>query len=443
MDYELDLKLNKDLRDAYNHSHFASMQEAEFNKPSSKKRTTYEANASNCICACLDRIDSLVSHINDLFEENDSEYKICDILSYGQTLIDCISVLGKIFKVSFSFKNDSSCFRETGKDGCGNDDDYFKYIRSLCSVHPVETSRHANYQGDESEWSPWISVMRGASAEVLTLLADDKNKAKKGDYAIVVYRNDIELSKYVYVSLDEIYKYLEKRYGSIKEIITAIEVLDITKADLLKNEKILMPDDFSDYMLYLENLACELKRRGMGDYYWRLNEWKTILNSSFKDEVLNEYLEKYKREIIANITELHDRAQKMDFDYVLNFEVVEYSFSNIPVRYAYCIEKTSYLLPCWEDIVFSVKEVVTDYRYQGNKGRLHQMLCDVESRKKEDVDISVANRIIDSEYNVNNSEWARVQIKWFDEYYAYPLDYYTSDWYLYLQLLIIPYSNQQ
>ena len=96
MDYELDLKLNKDLRDAYNHSHFASMQEAEFNKPSSKKRTTYEANASNCICACLDRIDSLVSHINDLFEENDSEYKICDILSYGQTLIDCISVSGSL-----------------------------------------------------------------------------------------------------------------------------------------------------------------------------------------------------------------------------------------------------------------------------------------------------------------------------------------------------------
>ncbi len=57
MDYKLDIKLNKELRDAYNHSHFASMQEAEFNKPSSKKRTMYETNASNCICACLDRID--------------------------------------------------------------------------------------------------------------------------------------------------------------------------------------------------------------------------------------------------------------------------------------------------------------------------------------------------------------------------------------------------
>ena len=143
MDYKLDIKLNKELRDAYNHSHFASMQEAEFNKPSSKKRTMYETNASNCICACLDRIDSLINHLNDLFEANDSEYKICDILSYGQTLIDCISILGKIFKVSFSYKNDSSCFKEKGKNGSGNDDDYFKYIRSLCSVHPVETSRHA------------------------------------------------------------------------------------------------------------------------------------------------------------------------------------------------------------------------------------------------------------------------------------------------------------
>ena len=437
MDYMLNIELNKELRDAYNCSHFASMQVAEFNRPSGRQRT-YKTNASNCVCACLDRIDSLVTHINDLFQEDESEYKICDILSYGQTLIDCISILGKIFNVSFSYRNDHSCFRERGTNNNGNDDDYFKYIRSLCSVHPVETSRHANYQGTESEWSPWISVMRGVSSGVLTLLADDKSKAKKADYAIVVYRNDMEFNKYVYISLNEIFIYLEKRYTAIKEIIRAIKALDIAKANQLKAERISLPEEFGDYDYYLDKLVNELERRGMGDYRWQLNEWRTILNSNFTDSRLNDDLEKYKQVLVKNIALLHDGAQKMDFEYVLNFNVVEYAFAEIPAEYAYCIEKTSYLLPCWEDEDYSVDNVTNEREYSGDKEKLRRMLSDVDSFKKEGADISIINRMIDSAYQTNNSEWARIQIKWFDRFFEYPLDYELSDWYLYLQLLIIP-----
>ena len=107
------------------------------------------------------------------------------------------------------------------------------------------------------------------------------------------------------------------------------------------------------------------------------------------------------------------------------------------------MEKTGYLLPCWESEDFSITNTVTSRDYHGNKDRLHKMLRAIEVLKKDNKEISIGNRIIDSEYNVNNAEWARVQIKWFEEYYAHPLDYDASDWYLYLQLLVIPHSNQK
>ena len=66
-------------------------------------------------------------------------------------------MISKIYNVPYEAENDISCFNQKGNDGSGNDEKYFKYLRSLCSVHPVETSQHKIYQGDEPEWCPYIS----------------------------------------------------------------------------------------------------------------------------------------------------------------------------------------------------------------------------------------------------------------------------------------------
>ncbi|WP_139233842.1 hypothetical protein [Butyrivibrio sp. M55] len=437
MEYILNPILNKEFRLAYNGSHFASMKVAEFQNPSNKKK--YKADAANCVCACMDRIDLLVIHFNKLFAEVDSPFKLCDILNYGQTLIDCIDMLAKIYEVPYKEKSDSSCFNEIGIDGNGTDEKYFKYIRSLCSVHPVETSRHQSYQGIESEWSPWIDVLVGTNHEVLhKIMAKDKNKVEKADYAIVVYRNDMELSKYIYVSLDEIFMYIRKRYCFLKEIKSAIEKKDIELANQLKGENISLPESFENYDLYLDYFVGEIYRRGMGDFRFELNEWKTILHSYFEDQVLDKYLVDYKNTIMKNIEKLHNGVQKMDFDFVTNFDIVGDSTSGIPSDYAYSCSKLVYLLPEWEDEDFLVADVTENHFYMGDKERLISMIDEVEVFKKEGINIAYANRLIDDNYNTNNSEWARVQVKWIEQFYKYPIDYQLSDWYVYLQLRILP-----
>ena len=53
----------------------------------------------------MDRIDSLVEHCNSLNVDNKSvegEFAVLDVLNYGQTLIDCIDMLGKIYSDSWN-----------------------------------------------------------------------------------------------------------------------------------------------------------------------------------------------------------------------------------------------------------------------------------------------------------------------------------------------------
>lgn len=434
MKYELDPQLNTRLRDSYNRSHFASMVDTDFNKPSiSKKREKISLNASNCICACLDRIDSLVFHCNELFTEKDTAFKLCDILNYGQTLIDCIEMLAKIFNVPYEKAGNQSCFHEDEK---GSDREYFKYIRSLCSVHPIETSMHASFQGEEPEWSPWIDTLSGSTSGIFRLLADDKEKVAKADYAIVVYRNDIQFNKYVYISLEEVFNYLEKRYLFIEDIIKAIDILDDTKIRELCDIEISHPESFDSYYSYIDYLVEELARRGMGDFSWQANEWKTIFESKFEDDVLDSMLDQYKKIIKNNIEELKNKAQRMDFDSVREYDVVKAPYGNINNKYAYCVEKIHYLIPCWECEDFSVKEIVSIHEYKGDTKRLGSMLDDVEKLRNKNNTVSEANILIESKYHTDSSEWARVQLKWIEQYYNTDINYYLSDWYLYLLLLI-------
>ena len=136
MELNLDLELNKKLREILNEEHnFMYERKAEFKVPG-KRGEMEEIKAFNCICACLDRIDSLVVHCNDISKNIENIYGLCDILNYGQTLIDCISMIAKIYGVTYNPEGDISCFDESGLDGKGNDEKFFKYMRYLCSFHP-------------------------------------------------------------------------------------------------------------------------------------------------------------------------------------------------------------------------------------------------------------------------------------------------------------------
>ena len=431
MEYRLDTAISKKLREVYNVSHFADKRIVTLKKPSNSNKTITDYNAYNCACACMDRIDSIVYHCNELFSRVDSVFGLCDVLNYGQTLIDCIDQFGKIYDVRYQDHNDCSCFGKRGIDGKGSDAEYFKYIRSLCSVHPVETNRHPHYQGNEPEWSPWIDILNSNS--MLKILNND-GYAKNADFAIVVYRNDLEFNKYIYVSIEEIFKYIEKRYLFIEKVCEVIEKQDNERIAQLKNIKMREEEYFYKYDEYLTYLCDECGKRGFGDYGWQKNMWCAILSSSFEDNQMNEKLCRFQDLLKEDIHDLHEAVQNMDYE--KDLAIAPYRVRGIPAEFGYAVEKIFYLQPQWEREDFSIEDTVNTKQYIGDIERLRALLNAVDKAKRENEDISIANRIIDNIFRTTNSEWARAQLRWIEGYLDFNFDYYLSDWYLFLQIML-------
>lgn len=134
------------------------------------KRFYYKNNeehrAWDKICAIMDRLDDTVNYLNGL-KLNIGKYKrsafdFYDFMNNASVVVDCVKELATIFDVSDDeIKKSTDIFNQAGNDGEGTDEKYFAYLRSLCSVHPVETSRHKRYQDNDFECSPFVSWNTG------------------------------------------------------------------------------------------------------------------------------------------------------------------------------------------------------------------------------------------------------------------------------------------
>ncbi len=437
MELNLDPKLNKELRDILNEQHnFMFERKVKFKVPG-KRDKMEESGAFNCICACLDRIDSLVKHCNDIGRNIEDAYGLCDILNYGQTLIDCISMIAKIYRIKYKSEGDISCFNEKGLDENGNDEKYFKYIRSLCSVHPVETSYYPSYQGEQPEWCPWISTAE-SQRHIWGFDKDCSEKLKEADFVAIVYRNDLEYNKHVYISLKQVFRYLRKRYSYIETIIDEVKKQDEEKICELRNKHILLPEECKDYDFYLNELKKAINERCGDNSSWCVNKWKTIFNSHFDDHNFEEILKSYKVELKNGIEKIHISLQNMELDYYFEKEAVEYITSFIPSEYAYSLTKLHYLEPIWEDAGFNCEQVLSKAKYTGDYARVMEMLGIVTRIQSDvnEVDINIVNREIDAKYRTTDAEWARVQLKWLEPYCDVKFNYELGDWYLYLQTIV-------
>ncbi len=440
MKTNFNLELNQRLRHKINeHHNFAYEKQGAFLFPA-KGRKKVDANAYNCICACLDRIDDLVNHCNSIKINN--IFGLCDILNYGQTLIDCITMLAGIYQVRYQSDGDSTSFNQLGSDGTGNDEKYFKYLRSLCSVHPVETSRYKMYQGEEPEWCAYMhtkdSIMRYYSFNV-----NVDEELKHADFAAVVYRNDMVFNKLVPINVCEIVNYLEKRYNFIEQIINEVENYNRNLICQMQKERIPLPNEFNSYKDYLFSLKSAISERCGENKSYIVREWIAFLESKFENEKMQALLDKYQIAFKEGIARIHDGLQEMSIDHYFEVEPVECDTAFIPKEYSYSREKLQYLYPghLIENEEVSPEEILIKSKNCDGK-RIDEMLSVIEKAQVDNLDsyemYEVANNI-DRCYHVTNSEWARIQLKILEPYLSdsVKIDYHLNDWYVYLQKQII------
>ena len=421
LDFELNIKLREKINEWHN---FTYEKEAEFNFPGKKKKEI--ANAFNCICAALDRIDSLVCHCNSI-DVTDDAYGLCDIFNYGQTLIDCITSIGQIYSVRYDVES-CECFGQAGENGKGNDEKYFKYLRSLCSVHPLETCRHSCYQGEKPEWCAWVAANKNF---------EFCNELTKCDFIAYVYRNEETYMKKVPICVNTVFTYIEKRHAFIYEIIERIDAYNNERINKLSQKHIPKPNEFDSYINYLESLKeAVVERYGKYEGY-HIDVWSTIFQTSYEDLEIQKKLFEYQEYLKARIQRLHDSIQNMDVDCYFDIESVAYVTDSVPSDFAYQVSKLNYLRPDWENEQFDRRRVLEEKVY--NCEKLEDIFKIIENEKVETkAEVEELSRIIDSCFELDNFEWARVQLKMIEPYFedVIKFDYYLGNWYLYLQVQI-------
>ena len=439
MKISLDKSLVSALRDKFNeHPVFSYHITSDFHVPTQSRGTKENKNAYNCLCAALDRMFDIVVYLNDLDIQNDKPkgtFQLCDFLNQSQTLIDCIEIFGKIYQVSYPAQGDISSFHERGITGKGNDEAYFKYIRSLCSVHPIATNAHPEYQGDEPEWCPYLCNRNST----YLLLNNDRHS----DFIATVYRNDVEGSYHIYISLKQIFHYVRKRYQHIKKVIDGIEVYNQEQINYFQKKKVKDPVSFNTYTDYIKSLIGEFHQRcGADEYLPRV--WLAVFHTHFDDLNWETALEEYKLEMKKGIEKVHTCLQDMScLDDNFDSDPVKFSSIKELEDYHYQQEKIEYLFPSLEkesadgdcsETFISRQNTFDQELMQNILNFLDDNIRNGLSREElHYIALSLA-----SNYQITNSEWARIQLKIMEPILGQflPFDYFANDWHLYWQVQI-------
>lgn len=339
----LDTDVLDKLRDVVNEE-----QNISYNKTYGKHR------AWDKICTIMDRLHDTVQYLNEL-KLNTGRYKssafdFFDFMNNASVVVDCIKELVKIFNVPDDrIKKSTQVFIELGSDGKGTDDKYFEYLRSLCSLHPVETSRHKRYQANDFECSPFV-------------IWNNRNLWHEDDcdiYAVVYTSNDGETNKRVRIYISQIFEYVKTRLDFVEEIVDAIDRYQKQIISDLKNKQIKKEGEFENYNDYLCNLDRELEERYGSDCSYPFNYMIKLFELKLSNPDNKAMMDLYLNALKYAIEFEHNRLQNMSYGGFENNGLL-YSEENIETslyielysprsgseeqgRYHYNLEKISYL----------------------------------------------------------------------------------------------------
>lgn len=339
----LDADILDILRDKVN-----EQQDISYNKKYGKHR------AWDRICAIMDRLDDTVYFLNGL-KLNTGKYKksafdFYDFMNNASVVLDCIKELGKIFNVpDDKIKNSTEIFNQLGSDGKGTDEKYFEYLRSLCSVHPIETSRHIRYQANDFECSPYV-------------VWNDRRIWSNDDcdiYAVVYTSKDEDSSKRIQIYISQIFEYVKTRLDFVAEITNAIDKYQKQIISDFRNRHIKKEEEFSNYIDYLRNLNKEQKDRYGSEIFYPfdyiINLFELNLSNPNNQSKMNLYLNalkyaiKFEHNSIQNMSLIGFKNNGLLYT-ERNIETSLYielhssnSRSDERRRYSYNLEKISYL----------------------------------------------------------------------------------------------------
>lgn len=117
--------------------------------------------AWDCIAVCVHRIRDTSAYLNDMKlgrMSHGNAFDFFEFINNASIVINSVDMLAEIFSVDQTeINSQSNIFNMRGEDNEGTDKNYFEFLRSLCVVHPQDTSRHKRYQGSAFVSCPYVT----------------------------------------------------------------------------------------------------------------------------------------------------------------------------------------------------------------------------------------------------------------------------------------------
>lgn len=259
------------------------------------------------ICTLMDRIQDTAEHINGIqlhdIREKRIAFSFLDLMNHSSVLIDCVYEIARIYEIDMAIREKSTeIFHKPGKDDNGSDKEYFEYLRSLCSVHPINTARHKRYQDGEYECCPYVywgdeiygTGIYNVNAKIYT---DVQNSHK------------IEI-----ISIQSIKAYIEYVYGLIdSKVIPGIEAFKERYRERYRKQVILSADSFSDYKEYLCNIKEESQRRYGDELDSYIDNTLRFFSVQFQDKKNRLGLIKFQNALKLAVHFYHSSLQNMNW----------------------------------------------------------------------------------------------------------------------------------
>lgn len=261
------IHLNPDLIEQFNETLSENEHVSEqlsFTEDYFHKKKYCGVNAWDCICSCIHRIRDTVAYLNDQKLGQKSKYRsafdFINFMNNAAVVLDSIDMLASILGVDLTEENARiAAFNQLGKDGSGTDKKYFEYVRSLCAVHPVETSRHPCYQSSDLVTCPYLSWVRGTILEITW----------DCDLHANVFTNETNSwGDDICIHMDQIFAHIKYRYSLLNKIGWALHRYQENVVEEFR--KTLIPErrESETENEYIDRLkAAEIERFGSSNDY--------------------------------------------------------------------------------------------------------------------------------------------------------------------------------
>lgn len=272
----------------------------------------------SCICSAMDWITVGMEYISDVKDGTRSYKHSMEMFAYIASIDVVWEGVQQIHRVIYNtpnipFKNENESFE--GKILEEDDNDYFKTLRASFGAHPVNLNGR---EKGEKYFASW-------SGDILD------------EYSVILYSNKVGNGfRTMYLKVNELNKFLEKRYGYLNQLMAEIDRQ--YKAYKQEMNHIFIKEN-DDICKQLEILKVESSKR-LDLHKILIDRLIMFFTTPIIDKENEKMVDEYKEALKPVVKQIYNSLQTLEYDGV-DYDALYPSTNKLQNGYAYYVEKLS------------------------------------------------------------------------------------------------------